>query len=273
MATLLTMRAEAERLALPIEAAAIRPDTIAGRSRREIEGLPIVAGNRTERLGDLFEVRGDGVEEVEIEGDLARVALLGAGMGRGSLVVRGPVGPRAGSRMSGGRLALGSDAGPLAGEGMTGGLLRIRGTAGDHLAAPLPGHPCGMDGGVILVEGNTGAMAAMRMRRGTIAIAGDAGPGAGCAMLAGSLFVFGRLGAGAGALMDRGTIVAFRPHPVLAVFLDTGAFRQPFLNLYFDGLEAAGFALPREARGGRYRRRVGDISGPGKGEILTLEGT
>ena len=69
-------------------------------------------------------------------------------------------------------------------------------------------------------------------------------------MLAGSLFVFGRLGAGAGALMERGTIVAFRPHPVLAVFLDTGAFRQPFLNLYFDGLEAAGFALPREARGG-----------------------
>ncbi len=116
-------------------------------------------------------------------------------------------------------------------------------------------------------------MVAGRMRRGTIVVAGDVGPGAGCGMLAGSLFVLGRLGAGAGALMRRGTIVALGPSPgILPVFLDAGRQAQPFLNLYYSLIEAAGIALPGAARHGLYRRLVGDISDLGKGEILVLEG-
>src|SRR5213593_716506 len=154
---------------------------------------------------------------------------------------------------------------------MSGGLLRILGDVGDHLAAPLPGRPRGMNRGTILVRGNAGRMAGMLMRRGTIVIAGDAGPAAACSMLAGSLFAFGRLGAGAGALMRGGTIVCLSRQPILPVFLDAGTSHQPFLNLYYTRIEAAGLALPPGARGGLYRRFVGDISGPGKGEILTLE--
>ena len=71
--------------------------------------------------------------------------------------------------------------------------------------------------------------------------------------------------------MQRGTLVAFDPGPPLPVFLDAGRSRQPFLNLYYDRIEAAGLRPPAGARGATYRRLVGDISGKGKGEILLPE--
>ncbi len=271
MPTRLRLKGAVAGIRYPVEASGLCPDRIAGLPRRAAEDLPVQVGNRSERLGDLFDIGGDGTEEVEVEGDLSGFALVGSGMTRGRLNVRGPVGPRAGAGMSGGVLSIEGSAGDYAGQGMSGGLLKIRGDAGAHLAAPLPGRPRGMTGGTILVRGDAGGMAGMLMRRGTIVIAGDAGPAAGCSMLAGSLFVFGRLGAGAGALMRRGTIVGLRGHAPLPVFLDAGASRLPFLNLYYDLIEAADIPLPRRARGGLYRRYVGDISGSGKGEILTLE--
>jgi formylmethanofuran dehydrogenase subunit C len=273
MPTRLKLKEKAADGALPIEAPGLSPDRMAGLTRRSIEDLALQVGNRRERLGDLFDVEGDGTDDIEVEGDLSRFALVGDGMTRGRLTVRGPVGPRAGSRMSGGILSIEGSVRDYAGEGMSGGLLKILGDAGDHLAAPLPGRPRGMNGGAILLRGNAGKMAGMLMRRGTIVIAGDAGAVAGCSMLAGSLFVLGRLGAGAGALMRRGTIVAMNRGPLLPIFLDAGVSRQPFLRFYLGTIEAAGIPLPRGARGGLYRRYVGDISGMGKGEILMLEET
>jgi len=257
----------------PVEAAILRPDRIASLPRRALERLPLVAGNRVVALADLFEVGGDGTDDdvVVVEGDLGSFALVGAGMMRGRLEVHGPAGARAGSEMSGGSLVIEGDAGPYAGQGMTGGLLAVGGAAGDHLAAPLPGARTGMNRGTVLVRGHAGQLAGRRMRRGMIVIGGDAGPGAGCGMLAGTIVALGRLGPGAGALMRRGTILALGPAEILPVFLDAGARRAPFLNLYFRQIESAGFDVPREARQAAYRRRVGDISDLGKGEILTLE--
>ncbi len=277
MSSSLTLRLRSDAGGLPVDAASLSPDRIAGLPRSEVERLPLLAGSRRVALGELFEVegetRGEATDEIVVEGDLRSSARIGAGMSRGRLTVRGPAGARAGSGMSGGTLVIDGSAGPYAGEGMTGGLLRIRGGAGDHLAAPLPGARRGMNRGAILVEGNAGEMAAFRMRRGTIVIGGEAGPGAACAMLAGTLVVLGRLGAGAGALMRRGTIVALGPAEPLPVFLDAGRQAYPFLNIFYDAIEAAGIRLPAAARRGLYRRRVGDISDLGKGEILTLEGT
>src|SRR6059036_3747402 len=178
MPTRLKLKGRAAEDRIPVEAPGLRPDRLAGLSRRAVEDLPAHVGNRRERLGDLFEVEGDGTEDVEIEGDLSRFALVGAGLSRGRLTVRGAVGPRAGSGMNGGILSIEGSAGDYAGEGMSGGLLRILGDVGDHLAAPLPGRPRGMNRGTILVRGNAGRMAGMLMRRGTIVIAGDAGPAA-----------------------------------------------------------------------------------------------
>ena len=271
MPTTLKLRAAPAGGWPPVEAGILRPDRIASLPRRELERFPLVAGNRLVALADLFEVGGDGTDHVVVEGDLGSFALVGAGMSSGRLEVHGAAGVRAGSEMSGGSLMIEGDAGPYAGQGMTGGLLAIGGAAGDHLAAPLPGARTGMNRGMVLVRGHAGQLAGRRMRRGTMVIGGDAGPGAGCGMLAGTIVVLGRLGPGAGALMRRGTILALGPAEILPVFLDAGARRAPFLNLYLRQIESAGFDVPREARQAAYRRRIGDISDLGKGEILTLE--
>jgi formylmethanofuran dehydrogenase subunit C len=272
MTTRLTLRPWRFPPAIPVAAACICPDRIAGLSRREVAMLPVLVGNRAEPLGDLFEIEGEGSEEIFVEGDLSTWTLIGAGMTRGRLTVRGPVGPRLGSAMGGGTLTVAGDAGARAGEGMRGGALIVGGSAGDHLAAPLPGRPHGLQGGVIVVRGAAGVMAGFRMRRGTCVIGGAAGPGAGTAMLAGTLFILGRPGPGLGALMRRGTIVTAAPCEPLAVFLPSGRGRFPFLRLYADALAAAGAPLPPGTGAAVYRRYTGDISGHGQGEILVPEG-
>ena len=259
--------------AAPIDASSLCPDRLAGLARREVERLPILVGRSHVPIGELFHISGDAGVAIEVEGDLSSFARVGASMSRGSLLVRGAVGPRAAEGMRGGTFLVEGPAGDYAGEGMAGGLLRVRGDAGDHLAAPPPGSPRGMNRGTILIEGSAGRMAAMRMRRGLIAIAGDLGEGAGCGMLAGSLFVFGRLGLGAGALLRRGTILALGGMALLPTFLSVGSFRLPFLEIFFDGLESAAFPVPPRARRCPYFRHVGDVSGGGVGEILAPGGT
>ena len=258
---------------IPVDAASLSPDRLAGLTARQVGHLPLVVGARTERAGDLFDIEGRVGAEVTIEGDLQAFSRIGAFMSRGRLTIRGHVGPRAGSGMRGGALRIQGSVAAHAGEGMRGGALVVDGSAGAFLGAPLLGEPHGLQGGVLLVRGNAGRMAGFRMRRGTMVVLGDAGPGAGTAMIAGSLFAFGRLGRGAGALMRRGTIVALAPHDPLPVFLDAGRSRAPWLRLYYDALTRAGIALPPVARDGVYTRHVGDVSGGGRGEILVLDAT
>lgn len=271
MSTLLRLRQGAFDRPFPADGSSLSPDRIAGLSPRDIAALPLAFGSQPARAGDFFSIEGSGSEEVVMEGDLGNLARLGAGMTRGRLSVHGSAGPCAGSSMRGGVLRITGDAGARAGEGIRGGALVIDGSAGDHLAAPLPGESHGMSGGVVRVGRSAGAMAGFRMRRGTILIEGDAGPGAGTAMVAGSLFVLGLLDRTAGALMRRGTIVAARTFDPLAVFLPSGAARQPFLRLYYDAFELARVTLPPGARDRTYIRYVGDISMSGQGEILILE--
>jgi len=258
---------------VPIDASSLCPDRLAGLGRMEVERVPIVIGRLDVALGELFHVSGDDGEAIEVEGDLSSFARIGASMSRGRLVVRGAVGPRAAAGMRGGTFLVDGPAGDHAGEGMTGGLLRIRGDAGDHLAAPVPGAPRGMNRGAILIDGSAGLMAAARMRRGLIAVAGDLGEAAACGMQAGSLFVFGSIGRGAGALLRRGTILALGGTAPLPTFLPAGPLRFPFLEVFFDALESAGFPVPAPARRALYRRHVGDVSGGGAGEIFVPAGT
>ena len=272
MSLVLKQKAPRPPAGLPIDASSLSPDRMVGLDRDAIARLPLFVGRRAEPLGDLFAIGGEGGDAIDIEGDLAGFGRVGAGMTRGRLTVRGPVGPRAGSGMSGGVLAVEGDAGPRAGEGMRGGALLIGGSAGAHLAAPRPGR-VGLDRGTVVVRGSAGPMAAFRMRRGLVAIGGDAGPGAGTALVAGSLFILGAAGAGVGALMRRGTIVLFRACDPLAVFRPCGRGRFPFLRLYADALAATGLPLPQGSGAATYARYTGDVSGGGRGEILIREGT
>jgi formylmethanofuran dehydrogenase subunit C len=257
----------------PVEAARL---PVAGdATRARTDGVPAPASAAGPSLGDLFDIdagRDATPDTVALEGELAAVTRLGAGMSRGRLVVRGAVGARAGSAMSGGWLAIEGDAGERAGEGMTGGVLVIDGAAGDRLGSPLAGASRGVDGGAIVVRGGAGALAGFRMRRGTIYVGGAAGPGAGAAMIAGTLVLGHPPGPGAGALMRRGTIAVLGPFTPGAAFAAAGRAEAPHLKPWWDALARAGVALPEGLARARFARFSGDMAEGGRGEMLILEG-
>src|SRR5918996_2693157 len=136
MALTLTLR---EPPIVPLETEGVSPDRLAALRRGEIEALTVWHGNRRAQLGDFFAVSGDGDEELRMEGDLARVKFLGAGMTGGRLVVAGDAGMHTGADMRGGELAVEGDVGDFAGTGMRGGRLVVRGSAGHQLGGGHPG--------------------------------------------------------------------------------------------------------------------------------------
>src|SRR5947207_6876118 len=104
---------------------------------KAIAHLPVVHGGRPATLGEFFKVRGGPSSVVRMEGDLARVAAIGAGMAGGELTIDGGVGRDLGLAMSGGRID-------------------VRGHAGDNADGARPGAARGMTGGEIIVRGNAG---------------------------------------------------------------------------------------------------------------------
>ena len=103
MTLALTLR---EAPAAPVRAEALRPDRLAGLSRAEIERLALWHGNRRAAVGDLFAVSGDGEDDMRIEGDLARVAGLGAGMAGGRLTIAAAPGRTPAPGCAGGELVV-----------------------------------------------------------------------------------------------------------------------------------------------------------------------
>jgi formylmethanofuran dehydrogenase subunit C len=259
-----------EYSSIPVEADSLRPDTVAGLTREQVLALPLHHGNRTQRVGDFFEVQGAGAHTLEIEGDLSRFKKLGLGMAGGRLVVRGGVGLHLGAEMRGGTIEVFGDAGDWAGAEMKGGLIHIHGNAGHRAGAVYRGSETGMRGGVILIDGNAGLEIGSFMRRGLIAVGGNAGDFVGAHMIAGSILVMGALGARAGACMRRGTLVTLAPLEPLPTFRDSGAYRFPFLKLFFDELGARGFRVPERTEQSLFQRYVGDMNEIGLGEILVL---
>ena len=265
MTLTLTLREQPD---VPLEAEVLTPDRLA--DAEDIAALPLWHGKERVRVGDFFAVSGAG-EDVVVEGDLSRVAYVGAGMTAGRLTVAGDVGMHAGAGMRGGALHVEGDAGDWAGAGMRGGSLVVRGSAGAHLGGVRSGERAGMRGGEILVHGDAGARAGAGLRRGLIAVAGRAGEAAGLRMLAGTIVALGGLGARSGAGMRRGTIVTMAPATPLATFVFSCIYRPPFLGLYLRRLRALGLAVSDEHLGGRYARWCGDGLELRRGEILILE--
>jgi formylmethanofuran dehydrogenase subunit C len=264
----LTLR---EAPAAPVNAEALRPDRLAGLSAAEIERLELWHGNRRAALAELFEVSGGGSDDVRVEGDLARVAGLGAGMTGGRLTIAGDAGPHVGAGMRDGEIVVERDAGDWAGAEMRGGRLVVRGSAGRRLGGAYAGSRAGMRGGEIVVHGDAGAEAGAGLRRGLIAVAGRAGPAAGLSALAGTIVAFGALGAHPGAAMRRASIVAMSPPTLLPTYARACTYRPPFLRLCLRRLRALGLAVGDQQIEGRYTRWSGDGVELGRGEILILE--
>jgi formylmethanofuran dehydrogenase subunit C len=255
----------------PIRAEALRPDRLGGRSRAEIERLELWHGNRRAALGELFAVSGDGADDVRVEGDLDRVAGLGAGMTGGRLTVAGRAGPHVGAGMRDGELNVEGDAGDWAGAEMRGGRLVVRGSTGRRLGGAYAGTRAGMRGGEIIVLGDAGEEAGAGLRRGLIAVAGRTGPAAGLSALAGTIVALGALGAHPGAGMRRASIVAMTGARVLPTYARACTYRPPFLRLCLLRLRELGLPVTDAQIDGRYTRWSGDRLELRRGEILILE--
>jgi formylmethanofuran dehydrogenase subunit C len=268
MSLTLTLR---ETPAAPVLAGALRPDRLAGMSAAEIERLELRHGNRPAAVGELFTVAGGGADDVRIEGDLVRVAGVGAGMAGGHLTIAGRAGPDAGAGMKGGEILVEGDAGDFAGAEMRGGRLVVRGSAGRRLGGAYAGSRAGMRGGEILVHGDAGAEAGAVLRRGVVAIAGRTGDAAGLSALAGTIVALGALGAHPGAGMRRASIVAMTAPALLPTYGRATTYRPPFLRLLLRRLRELGLPVADEQVEGRYTRWSGDRLDLNRGEILILE--
>lgn len=268
---MITLRPRAP-FSVPIEAEAIKPDTLAGLSRAAIEALPLVQGNARIRLGEFFTVEGEADETIQLDGDFSRVKYIGAGMARGRIEIRGDAGMHLGSEMRGGEILVRGNVGDWAGAEMRKGHLRIEGDAGHLLGAGYRGSEKGMRGGTIVVTGSIGNEAGCAMRRGLIAVGGQAGDFTGVMMIAGTIIVLGELGIRTGAAMKRGTIITYggtgQPPALLPTFRFDCTYRPPWIAIYLRELARRGLTVPTAFHGGMYHRYSGDLTELGKGEIL-----
>src|SRR5262245_11990894 len=266
-ATVLTLR---ESPHVPLEAEVLSPDVLAPLRHAEVRALPVFLGKRQLRLDDLFEVEGDGSEELKIRGDVGRVKWIGRGVTRGSIDSDESAGMHLVAYMKGGVIEVAGNTSDWAGAEMRGGLIRIGGNAGGQIGAAYRGSLSGMNGGTILVGGSAGIEVGMRMRRGVIAIKGRVRDFAGLQMKGGTIVLMGGAEIRTGAWMVRGTIVCLKPVTLLPTFAYACTYQPAFLRLYAKYLQPFGFSLPVEGPAGSYERYTGDTAVPGKGEILVL---
>lgn len=197
---------------VPIYAPNIKPDEFAGLSEREIADIEIQKGNRRVKLGELFQVEGDGsakAEELTIRlvGDLSKVRQVGFDMRSGRIVVEGPIGLLTGEHMRGGTIEVHGDAGSWLGARMLGGQIIVHGSAGHYVGSAYRGARDGMRGGSIAIHGSAGYELGNFMRGGSIEVHGSVGLFPGIHMQGGAILIKGDCEGRPGAFMRGGKII------------------------------------------------------------------
>jgi len=262
---------------IPVELEGLTPTAVCGQSLAQVEQFPIWHGNQKITLAELFKVTGDASNQrIELEGNLAGVHWIGAGMTTGEMHVAGNAGRHAGSQLRGGELHVHGSTGDWAGAEMRGGLIHVRGSAGHLLGAAYRGSPRGMTGGAILVDGDAGDEIGHTMRRGLLAIGGACGDFAGINMIAGSILVFGACGLRTGAGMRRGTVALLgrepEPFKLLPSFRFGGCYEPLFLQLMLRELRRLEFKVADDLPRASHALYHGDLLTGGRGEILLRNG-
>lgn len=257
--------------AVPVEVEGLTPASLRGMSLAEIERLPIVHGNTTPALAELFRVRGNAHDmQWELEGDLSGVHWIGAGMAQGSIRVLGNAGRHVGSEMTGGSIVVEGNAGDWVGGELHGGRIQVFGSAGHLVGSAYRGSQRGMTGGVIVIAGDVGNEAGHSMRRGLLAIGGNCGDFPGLNMIAGTIIIFGQCGLRAGAGMRRGTLALLGPERtrLLPTFRSAGPCWPSFMVFYLRQLARLGMQFDERLLTTAYELWSGDLVTIGRGEIL-----
>lgn len=256
---------------VPLETEVISPDVFRDKTEQEIAGLTIYHGRRQCRIDDFFEIKGEKSEDIHVTGDMNKVRWIGRGMSCGSIRIHGNVGMHLGAHMSGGTIEVSGDASDWVGAEMTGGTIRVRGNAGGQIGGGYRGSLIGMKNGTIIIDGSAGLEVGLRMRRGLIVIGGIARDFVGLQMRGGTIVLLSGAEIRAGAWMNRGTIISLAPLQILPTYNYACQSNPTFLNVYARHLKQFEIDLPYKSCDGSYARYSGDISVPGKGELLVWE--
>lgn len=262
----LTLRAPSS---IPLELEGITPQRVAGLSPLEVAKLPVWHGNRSEPLGEFFEVAPDRdrLADLHFVGDTRNVKHIGAGMTGGSVYVEDAAGMHAGARMSGGTLTIDDEAGEWLGAEMRGGSIEVRGNAGDQAGAAYRGSRRGMTGGRILIRGTAGDELGLLMRRGVIVVQGSCGEFAGASLIAGTIVLLGEVGERCGAGMKRGSILTTHRPNLPPSFRYSCDYRPAFVPMLLSELRKHGVGIPR-GFGTTLKCYRGDLLTGGRGEVL-----
>jgi formylmethanofuran dehydrogenase subunit C len=103
---------------IPLDLDGITPQRVVGLSAHEVSKLHVFHGNRSEPIGEFFDVV-SGTEttgaDLQLAGDTSNVKGIGAGMAGGFIYVENDAGMHAGARMTGGRIIIDRHEAPGAG--------------------------------------------------------------------------------------------------------------------------------------------------------------
>ena len=256
---------------VPLEAEVLSPNVISELSNSEIRSLVVYHGKRQVPLEEFFDVEGERSDELILHGELTKVRMIGRAMSSGSITVHGSVGMHLGARMTGGSIEVHGDASDWIGAEMMNGFIHVHGNAGGQIGAAYRGALAGMKNGTIIVDGAAGLEVGMRMRRGTIILGGPAVDFTGLQMKGGTIILLSGAEIRTGAWMNRGTIISLKPLQMMPTFAYASDFNPTFVNVYTKRLKQFGINLPFTASQGAYQRYSGDLSVPGKGEILVWQ--
>lgn len=263
----LTLRLKApatERLTL----AGIIPSKLSALSSHEIAGLNVGIEKGGVSLGDAFEISGTVGDTLTIEGATPELDFIGTGLDSGTIRVIGNVGMYAARKMSGGKLEIRGNAGDFLASGSTGGLIHVAGNAGNNLGGFMPGDRFGMLGGTAVVEGNVGARAGEKMRRGTLIVRGKTGHGTGTRMIGGTIWAEGGIGPEPGLMMRRGTLIGPSVESLLPTFVDCGKHDLVIIRVIARYLKSLLGDLAPKPMPLFVQKIGGDTATIGRGEIL-----
>jgi len=245
----------------PDRLSALRPDDVAS--------WKLDYGNRRARVGELFDITGQNLNDLVIRNSCKLLDAIGTGMESGNICIHGNTGDYLGRNMRGGTIEVEGDSGHGTASGMHNGTIRGNGNCGDFAGAAIPGDHQGMRGGTLLVTGNAGDRSGDRMRRGRILVEGNAGDYCGARMVAGTIAVLGKVGIAPGYAMRRGTLLFEQsPASIPPTFNDCGEHTLGFLRLLLDSFAELNSRFSQLDRNRlRVRRYAGELACDGKGEL------
>jgi formylmethanofuran dehydrogenase subunit C len=259
---------------IPLDLDGITPQRVVGLSLIEVAKLPVFHGNRTEPLGEFFDIAAGSSSpgaDLHFAGDTKNVKGIGAGMSGGFIYVENDGGMHAGARMTGGQLIIDGAASDWLGAEMKNGYIEVRGDAGNQVGAAYRGSRRGMTGGTILLRAGAGDELGLLMRRGLIVVEGNCGEFACASMIAGTVVLLDPIGERLGAGMKRGTIITNQEPRLPPSFRFACEYQPSFLPLLGTKLRQLGVEAPM-GMSEPVRCYRGDLLSGARGEVLVMKG-